>query len=368
MKRNIIVSVFSGFFGSALLLILLSATGIVGARDANVSRSDISHINAAAAAPLTSAFTHQGQLKQGNSPVNSPSASTLGSSFTYQGYLKLNGSPISATCQMTFTLYDDPVTGNVVGFPINNRPVAVNTGYFTQLLDMGGLAFTGDAAWLEINVNCNNNVATLARQLITATPYALSLMPGATISPSTGLDGFMLEVDNNYGAGTGRAARFESDGRQSTVAVNNAQSGEGLYGDSRTGDGLHGKALSFDHAGIVADNSYITGTALSIHQGGIQVQGAGLNSNTAVFTHRVLSSTIIPGLAFESVITNPLTDNQPNAILIITSVWNPAGSPGVYTPASVAGVLYNAPHWRIWYLDTTAMVSGTFFNVMVVNP
>src|SRR5450756_176925 len=66
--------------------------------------------------------------------------------------------------------------------------------------------------------------------------------------------------------------------------------------------------------GIVADNSYITGTALSIHQGGIQVQGAGLNSNTAVFTHRVLSSTIVAG--FASVITNPLTDNQPNAILI----------------------------------------------------
>jgi len=31
MKRNIVVSMLSGFFGSALLLILLSATGIVGA-------------------------------------------------------------------------------------------------------------------------------------------------------------------------------------------------------------------------------------------------------------------------------------------------------------------------------------------------
>ena len=118
--------------------------------------------------------------------------------------------------------------------------------------------------------------------------------------------------------------------------------------------------------GIVADNSYITGTALSIHQGGIQVQGAGLNSNTAVFTHRVLSSTIVAG--FASVITNPLTDNQPNAILIITSVWNPAGSSGAYTPANVAGVWYISPHWRIFYLDATAMMSGTFFNVMVVNP
>jgi hypothetical protein len=40
MKRNIIVGVLSGFFGSALLLILLSATDIVGARSADV-RSDV---------------------------------------------------------------------------------------------------------------------------------------------------------------------------------------------------------------------------------------------------------------------------------------------------------------------------------------
>ena len=60
MKRNIIVSLLSGFCGSALLLILLSATGIVGARSSDAGRSDVSHVNEVeASTPLTSTFTYQ---------------------------------------------------------------------------------------------------------------------------------------------------------------------------------------------------------------------------------------------------------------------------------------------------------------------
>ncbi|HZY46064.1 MAG TPA: hypothetical protein VFF70_15100 [Anaerolineae bacterium] len=58
MKHNFVVGIIGGLIGSAMLLIVLSATGIVGARDADGSRSDVSHVNSVAAATLTSTFTY----------------------------------------------------------------------------------------------------------------------------------------------------------------------------------------------------------------------------------------------------------------------------------------------------------------------
>jgi hypothetical protein len=157
MKRNVIVSVLSGFLGSAMLLILLSAAGIVGARGADVARSDVSRANeVSAATPLTSTFTYQGQLKQSGSPVTNP------------------------TCQMAFRLYDDPSAGNLIGSPITTT-MPVTNGLFTVGLNFGsnGSLFDGSGRWLDIQViNCGSGFAQLTpRQALTPAPYALAL-PG----------------------------------------------------------------------------------------------------------------------------------------------------------------------------------------------
>jgi len=66
MKSNLVVSVLSGLCGSVLLVSLLSATGVVVARDETQSHA------ARAASSLGSTFTYHGQLKNGGSPVNGP--------------------------------------------------------------------------------------------------------------------------------------------------------------------------------------------------------------------------------------------------------------------------------------------------------
>jgi hypothetical protein len=221
MKRTIIVSIVSGFFGSALLLILLSATGIVvGARSA-------------------------GQLSQTPAAqiVNAPAAA-VGSGFTYQGHLNFGGNAVSATCGMTFTLYNNSAGGSVIGTPINNAAVSVNSGNFTRLLDFGASAFTGDARWLEIKVNCNGNAATLSRQALTAAPYALSLMPGAVISGST--TGATLNVTRtNGGLGLNVCCGIRSAGiGGSAIYGFTYDAYTGVYGESNLGAGVVGLSNS----------------------------------------------------------------------------------------------------------------------------
>ncbi len=148
MKRNFVVSMFGSFVGFGMLLILLSATGIVGARGADVSRSDVASINAVSAVtPLTSTFTYQGQLKNGSNAV-------------------------TGLCQMAFSLYDDPSAGNLIGSPITPT-VPVTNGLFTVGLNFGsnGNLFDGSARWLDIQVNCTGTfVPLLPRQPLTAAP------------------------------------------------------------------------------------------------------------------------------------------------------------------------------------------------------
>lgn len=150
MKRNFVVSLFGSLVGFGMLFILLSATGIVGARGAEV-RSDMSHANdVSAATPLTSTFTYQGQLKNSSNAVN-------------------------GSCQMAFRLYDDPsASTNLIGSPITTT-VPVTNGLFTVGLNFGSKAFNGNGRWLDIQVNCGGSgfVVLTPRQSLTAVPYAL---------------------------------------------------------------------------------------------------------------------------------------------------------------------------------------------------
>jgi hypothetical protein len=105
-------------------------------------------------------------------------ANPVTTSFTYQGQLKDSGGPVNGDCQMVFRLYDDAASGDQVG-PAVTETVSIADGLFTVGLEFGEV-FTGTARWLSIQVQCpgDTGYTTLSpRQALSPVPYALAL-PG----------------------------------------------------------------------------------------------------------------------------------------------------------------------------------------------
>jgi hypothetical protein len=71
--------------------------------------------------------------------------------FTYQGQLRDGGMNANGTYAMTFKLFTSSSGGTQIGGTIAGNQNLVN-GLFTVNLDFGSGAFTGAARWMEINV------------------------------------------------------------------------------------------------------------------------------------------------------------------------------------------------------------------------
>jgi serine/threonine protein kinase len=65
-------------------------------------------------------------------------------------------------------------------------------------------------------------------------------------------------------------------------------------------------------------------------------------------------------------INNPLVNGNPNVILLVTQVWNPGGTGGVFNPHPV-GVAFNNGSWAIFNEDGAAMTPGASFNIHVLQ-
>ncbi len=134
-------------------------------------------------------------------------AAPLSSAFTYQGQLKLVGIPLTGTVDLEVSLYDVD-SGGVSLNTLALTNVSVVNGLFTVDLDFGVVAFNGDARWLEIAVRSpsdpgdTNAFTTLTpRQPLTATPYALQT------------NGLFVDDNGDVGVGTDApAARLHVNG------------------------------------------------------------------------------------------------------------------------------------------------------------
>ena len=104
-------------------------------------------------------------------------AGPLGTPFTYQGQLKQGGAPVNGTCDLRFQLWDAASGGSPVGSLVEKLGVQVTGGVFTAQVDIGGTPFAGEARWLELAVRCpagsGSYVILPDRQPLTAAPYAL---------------------------------------------------------------------------------------------------------------------------------------------------------------------------------------------------
>ncbi len=162
----------------------------------------------------------------------------LGSGFSYQGRLTQGSSPVSAVCDFEFTLWDAVSGGAQQGARQTASSVAVSQGIFTvPSVDFGSRQFMGDSRWLEIGVRCPSGsglFTTLSpRQALSATPYALSLQPGADITGNvldSGADTAVLTVANTNSA-------LSPDGAYGVLGSTASPTGAGVKGTSTAGAG-----------------------------------------------------------------------------------------------------------------------------------
>jgi serine/threonine protein kinase len=67
-----------------------------------------------------------------------------------------------------------------------------------------------------------------------------------------------------------------------------------------------------------------------------------------------------------TIIDNPLTNGNPNALLMVAQNWNPGDGNGTYNNHPV-GVWYNGTYWSIFNQDLAPMTPQACFNVLVLS-
>lgn len=141
----------------------------------------------------------------------------LGSAFTYQGQLRESGLPANGLYDLQVCLFDGPVNPVTLACAPDFADVPVEVGLFTLSLDFGTAPFAGEVRYLELRVRpgaSSGGYTILApRQAIRPAPEALRAA-ASSAAPWSGLSGvpagFADGVDDNSGgtvtsvaAGTG---------------------------------------------------------------------------------------------------------------------------------------------------------------------
>jgi len=188
----------------------------------------------------------------------------LGTAFTYQGELRQSGAPVSGAGDFQFSMWDALAGGAQVGSTVKVNTVTVVDGRFTAQLDFGAAAFSGDARWLEIEVDFpsgTGNMTTLSpRQALSPAPYALQTR------------GLFVDDAGKVGVGTTiptSPLHVEGDGSRTLRVRNNAASGGAAIGASATASsgyavGLDAYSASPDGVGVYAFNEAESGNGYAV--------------------------------------------------------------------------------------------------------
>ncbi len=88
------------------------------------------------------------------------------------------------------------------------------------------------------------------------------------------------------------------------------------------------------------------------------------SADAATFVHTATAGNIS---GTSTVFHHPVSDGNPDAIVLVTQSWNPGGGGGVYNDHQI-GVAYTGAEWSIFNQDGATMPVGASFNVTVVDP
>ena len=340
----------------------------------------------------------------GSPQVTTEADTALGTGFTYQGKLMDAGAPANGNYDIRFVLYDSAVAGSAVGNTLLKTNVAVVNGLFTVDLDFGTVlvtptatvtatttatvtatataiatpfvepVFDGNARWLEIAVRpggtSGSPTVLSPRQPISPAPYALYAKSAGSIAipfiasgATGGANGALDITQTSVGVAiAGHRNIADVSGLPAVLGANNG-SGAGVQGQSSyvgaAGIGVQGFADATQGTG----GRFQGATGIEV-DGAIKVSG----SNPAAFVQIAAAPNIVGDY---TVIDNPMTNGDPNAILIVT----PIGTDGT-TAIPTVGVFYNTAggsaaqqnKWAIQLTDQTGTVAvGAKFNVLVIK-
>ena len=153
----------------------------------------------------------------------------VSSAFTYQGRITYKGAALDGPADITFTLFNSPTAGQMVGAPVSVDGYPVDHGLVAIDLDFGANAFSAQARWIEVRVN---GVVLSPRQPVRAAPvaaYALSGNPGAT-GPAGPMGPMGLGGPMGPMGATGPAGAQGAPGAEGPIGVQGAPGPEGPAG------------------------------------------------------------------------------------------------------------------------------------------
>lgn len=134
-------------------------------------------------------------------------ADPLATAFTYQGQLKDGGVPANGHYDFLFRVYEAESGGSQVSGDVGVSAVLVEDGLFTVELDFDAFVFTGDARWLQVYVRDSDiggeYIELSPRQPLNATPYALYALDGPGSSGYWGENGTAIYNTNSGRVGVG---------------------------------------------------------------------------------------------------------------------------------------------------------------------
>ena len=187
-------------------------------------------------------------------------AAPVTTAFTYQGNLLELGEHVNGSADFEFTLWDALVAGNQVGVVVSVNAVSVAQGQFSVEVDFGVDPYTtNQALWLEIHVRSpagQGQFETLApRQELTPTPFSLATR------------GLNVDADGDVGIGaTNPQAKLHIGG---TPGVDGIMFPDGTLQTSAGGGG-NTLDQAYDQGGPGA------GRIITADSGSIRINGDGL--------------------------------------------------------------------------------------------
>lgn len=218
--------------------------------------------------------TDEGQPRSGDSVT-----AILEDAIPIQGKLTdSSGVPLTGDHNVTFSLYNDPVAGNLL-CSSNYNPLPLFNGLFNVIITgCDNTEIVGDQIYLGVQVDADGEMTP--RQPIYAVPYARSLRPGADIrgdivassvlalynsSALDGSKGLYAETLGINGITYGVLGRSNSPAGYGGYFNNSAAAGVGLFtsaGNDNAADLVLGGNSAADDNGRLDSDPYFPGSDL----------------------------------------------------------------------------------------------------------